>query len=71
MNASVNKRLASECNATLQLVVTDQKSTLRAEALGSAEAAYKMEGRKNYHSHFQPTGRYVRRGTVLTVTVEP
>ena len=71
MSVSVNKRSASECNVPLQLVVTNEQSILRAQALGSAEAAYKMEGRKNYHSHFQPTGRYVRRGTVLTVTVEP
>lgn len=71
MSVSVNKRSASECNVPLQLVVTAQKSTLRAEALGSAEEAYKMEGRYKYHSHFQPSGRYVRRGTVLTVTVEP
>ena len=45
MSVSVNKRSASECNVPLQLVVTAQKSTLRAEALGSAEEAYKMEGR--------------------------
>lgn len=60
-----------EQNTRMQLVVTEHKSTLRAAALGSAESAWSTEGRRSYHSNFQPTGRYVRRGTVLTVTVEP
>ncbi|MFP3518359.1 M60 family metallopeptidase [Pseudomonas sp. SIMBA_077] len=55
----------------LQLIVNDQKSTLLAKALGDAEAAARAEGLKFPHSNFQPTGRYAKKGTPLTITVSP
>lgn len=52
-----------------KLIITDEKSTLIAQPLGDAEVAVKMEGRSYYHSNFQPTGRYVKKGGVLKITV--
>lgn len=57
--------------AQIHLVVGDEKSTLRAEALGEAVAARKWEGRWFSHSNFQPTGRYVTRGQEVTITLQP
>ncbi|MHC8400109.1 M60 family metallopeptidase [Pseudomonas sp. MDT1-17] len=55
----------------VELVVTDEKSILRADAEVDADAARKSEGRWFNHSNLQPTGRYARKGTQLNVIVSP
>lgn len=57
--------------AHTDLIVTDLKSTLHALPLQSATTALVSEGRSLYHSNFQPTGRYVKKGTLLTIIVNP
>lgn len=55
----------------LQLIIKYGKSTLLAKALGDAKAAARAEGLRFPHSNFQPTGRYAKKGTPLTITVSP
>lgn len=61
----------TKLTAKFQLVVSDEKSSLRVEAKGDNIAAVKAEGRGLRHSNFQPTGRYAKRGTLLDIIVSP
>lgn len=53
--------------AHTQLHVGEDKSILFAQPYGDAAAALKSEGRWFRHSNFQPTGRYAKKGTLLTI----
>jgi hypothetical protein len=44
-------------------------STVRAEAMGSAEASQESENRQMTHSDLQPTGRFVRQGDPIVIDV--
>lgn len=57
--------------AHTDLIVTDLKSTLHALPLQNATTALVTEGRRFYHSNLQPTGRYAKKGTLLTIIVTP
>lgn len=55
----------------LQLVVSDEKSSLFAHAKGDNYTRVKAEGRGLRHSNYQSTGRYARKGSKLDITVSP